>query len=439
MATVNYRLRSKLNKTQPIYIYISLSKGNTISKVIPLLSRPDEWSKKTKLPIPKLARNKRLKNDLEKFKRKVEEDLNNDIANNVLIDSHWLSDKIKTNFSNIKEKADAQAKQHYIKEFLKDFIKHIDIKQFKGKNTPGASQNTKKNYESTLALIEEYEDKKKTKIKFSDLSLEKIEELKSWMKEQEYAIGTIGHYLKMIKSICNKAKRSDILVHQAIFETSKITKANEDKVNATITFDEIELIKKQVIPNNHLENARKWTLLGLSIGQRVNDLLNLKKTDIRRDSENNAFIDIQQIKTKKDVTIPIMDYEILELLDNDFPTKISEQKFNQYLKEVCKLCGISQMIEGEKSTMIDKETKRIVKGIYPKHELISSHDLRRSYLTNHYNIIPTSLLRMMSGHSTEKQLLEYINRPENKDENAKLFIKIYKEWNTTHSKTLRAV
>ena len=96
--------------------------------------------------------------------------------------------------------------------------------------------------------------------------------------------------------------------------------------------------------------------------------------------------------------------------------------FNQYLKEVCKLCGISQMIDGEKSTMIDKETKRIVKGIYPKHELISSHDLRRSYLTNHYNIIPTSLLRMMSGHSTEKQLLEYINRPENKDENAKLFI-----------------
>ena len=48
--------------------------------------------------------------------------------------------------------------------------------------------------------------------------------------------------------------------------------------------------------------------------------------------------------------------------------------------------------------------------MFEKWELVTSHIGRRSFATNNYGRIPTSLLINVTGHSTETMFLEYIGK-----------------------------
>ena len=96
--------------------------------------------------------------------------------------------------------------------------------------------------------------------------------------------------------------------------------------------------------------------------------------------------------------------KILEKYNGELPVSISNQKFNQYIKEVCKHAGLNSMV-----------SKSITKGgiprskNYKKWELVSSHTARRSFATNLYNSgFPTISIMAVTGHKTEKAFLLYI-------------------------------
>ncbi len=90
---------------------------------------------------------------------------------------------------------------------------------------------------------------------------------------------------------------------------------------------------------------------------------------------------------------------------NSLPTKISNVKMNQYLKE------LSEYIESlhvESSSSITKGDKKpfITK---PKFELVTTHTARRSFATNLYlDGIPSFNIMRITGHRTEKAFLRYI-------------------------------
>ena len=57
----------------------------------------------------------------------------------------------------------------------------------------------------------------------------------------------------------------------------------------------------------------------------------------------------------------------------------------------------------------ENEIMRKKVGNFPKHELISSHTCRRSFATNNYLIgIDTLTIMQVTGHTTEKNFLNYI-------------------------------
>ena len=101
-----------------------------------------------------------------------------------------------------------------------------------------------------------------------------------------------------------------------------------------------------------------------------------------------------------------------------FLKRISDQKYNDYLKEVCKIAKLDQKVKGKKQINISKDPLerkvRRVEGMYPKYELVTSHIGRRSFATNHYGKIPTSYLIYVTGHSSEEMFLNYIGKS-NKD------------------------
>ena len=125
------------------------------------------------------------------------------------------------------------------------------------------------------------------------------------------------------------------------------------------------------------------------------------------------LIEFTQVKTDKIMTIPLHRkiMEILKKYNGDFPKKISDQKYNEHIKKVCKAAKIEELINGVK---FDPITKKKVEKLYEKCELVSSHIGRRSFASNNYGIIPTSFLMYVTGHTTEGMFLTYIGKS-NKD------------------------
>jgi integrase len=136
------------------------------------------------------------------------------------------------------------------------------------------------------------------------------------------------------------------------------------------------------------------------------------------------YVDIIQQKTKKSVTIGIGASHIIDIIENEFPYKISTQKLNVYIKKVCQIAKIDAMTEGK---IFDKDTGRKEFKLYEKYKLITTHCFRRSFCTNYYKTTPTPVLMAISGHTNEATFRAYINAPEDKDENADLFMKFQKE------------
>jgi integrase len=95
---------------------------------------------------------------------------------------------------------------------------------------------------------------------------------------------------------------------------------------------------------------------------------------------------------------------IFEKYDFNFPKPISNQKFNEYLKDICKLARIDAA-HTKKRTIGGIETDETA----PKYEFISSHTARRSFATNLYNAdFPTLDIMKITGHKTEKAFMRYI-------------------------------
>ena len=159
-------------------------------------------------------------------------------------------------------------------------------------------------------------------------------------------------------------------------------------------------------------------LIGLCLGQRVSDLLKLNPNNLRK-APTGLYIDIIQQKTKKAVTVGLVDPLVIKILLHEFPEKISQVVFNKQIKVLCKMAGIDEVVSGFKNNPKTRR-KEIVKA--PKYEFVTSHIMRRSFASNYYGKIETPLLMNITGHSKESTFLTYIGTHQNKDALADLFM-----------------
>jgi integrase len=193
---------------------------------------------------------------------------------------------------------------------------------------------------------------------------------------------------------------------------------NSDRILHILNPSEIKALKglKQV-PEEY-KDSYKWLLIGLCIGQRVSDLLKLTPSNLRK-APTGLYIDILQQKTKKAVTVGVADTLVIELLENEFPRKVSQVVFNKQIKALCRMAGIEDLVPGFKN---NPKTRRKEVVSAPKYEFVTSHIMRRSFASNYYGEIETPLLMNITGHSKESTFLTYIGTHQNKDALADLFM-----------------
>ena len=217
--------------------------------------------------------------------------------------------------------------------------------------------------------------------------------------KQSYALKKIAD----LKTVCYDAELDGLEVSPQLKKISSTRPTNENILY--LNPKELEAIQDAKLTTEALKNARKWLLLGCDIGQRGGDLLNLSEDDF---VTRNGYevIELQQQKTGKNITIPVLETTKV-ILETGLPYRISIQKFNKHIKTVCEKAKIDKLIKG---SLYDDKKKRKIDGQYPKHKLISSHVCRRSFATNLYGILPTTLIMQITAHSTEKMLLNYIGK-----------------------------
>jgi integrase len=162
---------------------------------------------------------------------------------------------------------------------------------------------------------------------------------------------------------------------------------------------------------SELETAKDWLIISANCGARVSDYMRftIDMINTKEGAENSSkkYIDFIQKKTEGKMSIPLND-KIIEILNKrgfNFPDRITDQRFNILLKEVCKQAKINTIVEG--GLLIDN---RKVYDKYPKYKLVSSHIGRRSFASNNYGKIPTSFLTYMTGHSSELQFRKYLGK-----------------------------
>jgi integrase len=124
-----------------------------------------------------------------------------------------------------------------------------------------------------------------------------------------------------------------------------------------------------------------------------------------RTINKRRFIDIRQTKTGTQVIIPLTArFEaIWQKYGNKLPM-IPEQYVNKYIKTIASWCEINEELRWEGSKYGLKHPKSA-----KKYEIITCHTGRRTACTNMYLAgIPLKDIREISGHSSDKQLLDYI-------------------------------
>jgi len=146
--------------------------------------------------------------------------------------------------------------------------------------------------------------------------------------------------------------------------------------------------------------------------------LKLTTSNLRK-APTELYIDILQQKTNMAVTVGVADPLVIELLENEFPRRVSQVVFNKQIKALCKMEGIKELVSGIKNNPRTRR-KEIIKA--PKYEFVTSHIMRRSFASNYYGKIETPLLMNITGHSKESTFLTYIGTHQNKDALADLFM-----------------
>ncbi len=260
--------------------------------------------------------------------------------------------------------------------------------------------------------LERYEKARGKIILISEVDENFKSDFVDYCKSENYALGTIKRDLVFIKTFCNYAFEKGLEVSRELNKV-KIKVKTEIK-HPYLTFAELDQIERKEF-NDSMDNVRDWLLVSCYTAQRVSDFMNFRSEMIRE--ENGKYLlEFKQKKTGKLMTIPVHPkvLQILKKRNGEFPRPLSDQKYNDILKLVCKEAGIIEKINGSKKVEIEPNSGiyRKEEGIYEKWELMSSHVGRRSFASNHYGRIPTSYLIYITGHSSEKIFLTYIGKSE---------------------------
>jgi integrase len=268
------------------------------------------------------------------------------------------------------------------------------------------SDNTLKKINGTLNHLKEFQKL------FGELILDNLNEDFWYAIRDNYFVLTkkfsnpsTNKYLKTIKQFLRFIQKKNIIKHNIDLDDLKYLDELEPFKIALNGMEVEKLLKLNLSADLRLDKVRDLFALEILTGQRFSDIP--KVLDRKHFSETS--IQIYQQKTGEKVTIPLH-YKLkkhLAKIANKYPDgfpSISNQKFNEYVKEIGTLAGFDK--EHSWVTMTGK--KKIPQTDY-RYNLITSHTGRRTFCTLALKRgIHAELIMKVTGHRSYDQFREYV-------------------------------
>ena len=281
--------------------------------------------------------------------------------------------------------------------FIQSFIDNAPNRINQKTNKP-VSYKMIREYHASFGYLQEYAKETGKEPDFKDIDLEFYDNYKLFLEKKGLALNTIGKKITVLKIFLNEATARGINTNLK-YQSSRFRAVTEEADNIYLSVDELEKIKSLDLSDKpKLDKVRDLFLIGCWTG--------LRFSDWNKVNPQNGFITLKQQKTGQPVVIPVHPNvkAILEKYSGNLPKPISNQKFNEYLKQVARLADFKEAI-----------TRQITRGgktettIKHKWQLVTTHTARRSFATNMYKTgIPSITIMAVTGHRTETAFLKYI-------------------------------
>ncbi len=247
-------------------------------------------------------------------------------------------------------------------------------------------------------------------LSFETLNEDRLVQYQLFLQDTlSYRNSTLLKHISFVKWFLRWAFKRGYNANNA-FETFtpkvKTTKAPVIFLNA----EEINKVKALLIPKNReaLEKVRDIFLFQCFTGLRYSDVTQLRVGDIK-----DGQIVLTTIKTYDSLNIDLNNHskDIIKKYSEGkdktakvLPT-ISNQKMNDYLKELMELAGIDEPIR----LVYFKGNKRIEK-VVPKYALITTHVGRKTFICTALALgIPPQVVMKWTGHSNYESMKPYID------------------------------
>ena len=250
----------------------------------------------------------------------------------------------------------------------------------------------------------------RSELSFDFFDEEGLTEYVQYLREvREMRNSTIGKQLSFLKWFLRWSFKQGMHSNNA-YDTFKPKFKDAQKKIIFLTWEELNRLREFKIPptKQALERVRDVFLFQCFTGLRYSDVFNLRKSDIKGD-----HIEVTTVKTSDSLSIELNDhsrailekYKDVEFENDKALPVITNQKMNDYLKELAELAEINEPVR----PTYYKGNERIDE-VTPKYALLGTHAGRRTFICNALALgIPPQVVMKWTGHSDYKAMKPYID------------------------------
>lgn len=226
---------------------------------------------------------------------------------------------------------------------------------------------------------------------------------------REMRNSTIGKQLSFLKWFLRWAFKKGVHQNNAYDSYKPKLKSTQKKI-IFLTWEELNKLREFEIPaaKQALDRVRDVFLFQCFTGLRYSDVFNLRRSDIKGD-----HIEVTTVKTSDSLIIElnnhskaILDkYKDVAFEDDKVLPVITNQKMNDYLKELAELAGIDEPV---RQTYYRGDER--IDEVTPKYALLGTHAGCRTFICNALALgIPPQVVMKWTGHSDYKAMKPYID------------------------------
>ncbi len=246
-------------------------------------------------------------------------------------------------------------------------------------------------------------------IPVNDIAETDLAKVMTSLLKDDHRNTTVTKDLKIIKWFLRWAKRNRYYSGDAHETFSPKLKGTSGKLKEIIFLSWSELLHlyRLELDNPADANVRDVFCFCCFTGLRYSDVAKLKKVDVHEDT-------ISIVTTKTDEVLKIdlnkyskallNKYKEIPLPRGQALPIISNQKMNEHLKVIGKLAEMNEQIR-----LVYFKGNNRYEDVYPKHELLTTHCGRRTFVVNALTLgVPAEVIMKWTGHSDFDAMKPYM-------------------------------